>query len=196
MPPKLTLKDKISRRKLAGGASLSDLGTELGFFQAHMIPAPAIMVERFNRMGANIKSTKEPLVRAVREVMSPSIRTNFEVGGRPKWKSLESTVIEESQAFEKSGDWSHKGRLPLTLTGKTKNAASAQARWNIRDGAAFFSNWPGYAYYGIFHQLGYINARTGRPVVAREFLMIQPQDEEAIEDIFLKWLEERVMRVV
>lgn len=59
-------------------------------------PSIALTVAAFNTLGVNVKSFKEPLKRAIKKVMIPSIKENFDVGGRPTWEPLsEETQIRK-----------------------------------------------------------------------------------------------------
>ncbi len=163
------------------------------WFFVEASPPIGLMVERFNKMGIDIRSFKEPLETSVRDVLVPSIRTNFEVGGRPKWRALEPTTLER-RGGSTDADTYGAGASPLIATGKLMRAATAFARWGYTRETAFFSNLP--VMYGIYHQYGFVNAQTENWVAARPFLVIQPQDEEKIEKVFIEWLERRIVSQV
>lgn len=123
-----------------------------------------------------------PLQRSIQEVLAPSIRTNFDVGGRPPWKPLVAETIAQ-----KGGDTD-----PLVRSGTLKSVASTLSIWHIGggylgdEGQAFVSDL-GRAFYGEYHQRGTPDNMPPK----REFLAIQAQDMDQIEEIFADWLEDR-----
>lgn len=53
--------------------------------QMFFTPSMGIMARRVDKLGLDIRSFREPLKRAIRNVVIPSIAENFAVGGRPSW---------------------------------------------------------------------------------------------------------------
>lgn len=179
-------------------------------------PTLGIAAGRIDKLGMNIKSFRVPLHRSVKDVMVPSIRRNFDEGGRPTWEPLsEFTIIMRSK--EGTGD------KPLVRTGKLKRVASQINLWDITSTAAVIRDIPQDVWYGKVHQEGYgglsptaasellkkhggsitktateIKKRTSMgkksspDIPARPFLIIQPEDETGIRDVFIRWLGERV----
>lgn len=186
-------------------------------------PTLGITAARIDKLGLDIRSMREPLTRAVREVMVPSIRQNFEAGGRPSWDPLaDDTVLLREQA-------GYNGSSPiLNRTGTLKKVASQINIWDISQTSAVIRDLPEKAWYGKVHQEGYqgnsMNAliqkhggdvdaameahtnsligspdlssqsRTSPTIPARPFLVFQDEDLEKIDDVFVLWLGERLDR--
>lgn len=139
-----------------------------------------ILAADLDQLGYNIRSFKDPLTRSVRQVILPSIRENFESGGRPEWQQLAASTIA-TRLRDGYGIWP-----PLTKTEALKKKAVVFANWVItRDSATMKEPKIKYAKY---HQRG-----TSK-MPQRAFAMIQPEDEEDVERIFEVWLEERIQR--
>lgn len=139
-----------------------------------------ILAADLDRFGFNIRSFKEPLTQSVKKVIIPSIRENFESGGRPDWDQLAASTITK-RISEGYGIWP-----PLTKTGALKKKATAYGIWLITKDSATMGE-PKIKYAG-FHQRG----TTKMP--QRAFAMIQDEDEDNVENIFRIWLEERIQR--
>lgn len=139
-----------------------------------------ILAADLDQLGFNIRSFKEPLTKAVRQVIIPSIRKNFESGGRPEWQDLAASTIA-SRLQQGYGIWP-----PLTKSGALKKKATAFGIWTINRDSAIMQE-PRIKYAG-FHQSG-----TSR-MPQRAFATIQDEDEDNVETIFRIWLEERIQR--
>ena len=185
-------------------------------------PTPVVLAAMYETLAVNVKSFREPLKRSVQQVLSPSIRRNFDVGGRPPWQAL-SSVTKEIRVREGFSE----GPI-LVRTGKLKRVAGQLNIWTIDSEKAFVSNL-GAASYGIVHQEG--AAFTGRggggskkknmqkrvtvhpltmertvtmveikkpttggggSIPARPFLLIQDDDVAQVDRVFGEWLRERV----
>lgn len=94
----------VARGALPSGAAVSSsimskLTTRSGVtggmlpFSVTFTPTVAILAGRIDKLGMDIRSFKEPLTRSVRDVMTVSIRRNFDVGGRPTWEPLSETTL-------------------------------------------------------------------------------------------------------
>lgn len=129
----------------------------------------------------------EPLNRSVTQVAIPSLIKNFEVGGRPRWRSVGSSSYREAHGQRSRGGGSI---FPvLVVTRKLFNAAKAQARWTVKDNKAVYGNWPERAWYGPLHDLG----PSDKAFPARPFAVLQdPSDLDDIQEVFADWVEERV----
>lgn len=139
---------------------------------------PAVILEaEFEMFSLSIRSFREPLKRAIQQVMSPSIRQNFDVGGRPPWPELAPATLA-----------SKSGEGILVKTGLLQRVAGQLNVWELTSEEAYVSQLPR-AEYGVIHQDG------GGFIPARPFMVIQPEDEEAIEGVFADWLDERIARV-
>jgi phage gpG-like protein len=190
----------------------------------HFEPTLLIAAGRVDRMGMDIRSFKEPLTRAVKKIMIPSIRKNFDSGGRPTWDSLtEATLrIRSYYGFD--------GAQPLVRTGALERGATQFSIWKIDQATAYISDLPERVWYGRIHQAGYqansmgkrvakfkgnrsaafgsllseqrraIQSGTkmkgggGSEVPARPFFILQPEDEDGISEVFIEWLDERIER--
>lgn len=200
----------VTKNKLMGSLS----------FQFDFKPSVGIFAGGIDKLGVDIRSFKEPLTRAVKEVMIPSIRTNFEVSGRPSWPPLS----DYTWAARGARGW--EGGDILMLSGELYKTMQQQNIWTITQQSASIRDIPERVWYGKVHQAGaggggggavrkltnsgrkarrrgglYQNlgggGSTGRGYVnipARPFVLIQPEDHEAIQEIFREWLQERVDR--
>jgi phage virion morphogenesis protein len=133
----------------------------------------------------DFESFREPLKRAIREVLAPSFRKNFDVGGRPTWRPLEQSTVETRARY-------NKGKKILVESGALQRAAGQQNIWEVQANSANITGLPAKVSYGIVHQLGYQD-RSGVSVPARPFLVIQAEDAQHIEDVFVRWIRERAV---
>lgn len=170
-------------------------------------PSVGIAAGRINKLGADIRSFREPLSAAVKEVVIPSIRTNFDVGGRPAWEPLDQDTLKKRSV-------AGQGEGPLNRTGALKRGASQFNNWRITTTTAVMTNIPDRVWYGRIHQAGaergasggwvqkglkmvyegQMSDEGGWSLPARPFVMLQEEDEVKIFEIFNAWLESRVLR--
>ena len=133
-------------------------------------------------LGVDLRSMREPLKRAVKDVMLPSFHQNFDSEGRPSWtpaaRSYGHSLLHDSGRLEKGAtvlaNWDFdRERAQL-------NPASLVSRIGVK----------------IIHQTGFSRkTRKGvHTIPARPFIMMQAEDEEKIKQIFDAWLNERVTR--
>lgn len=181
-------------------------------------PTIGIAAGRIAKLGVDIRSFREPLRRAIKNVMGPSIRRNFDEGGRPPWDDLSEFTLA-MRAQEGTGD------QILVRSGKLRKVAGQLNIWSITPTSAVVSDLPQAVWYGKVHQEGYgglsaskaadvllkhkgnitkaareiasskvasFGTKTSPDIPARPFLVIQPEDETAIEETFIAWLDERV----
>jgi len=171
-----------------------------------ILPNPVIMVGQMEGLAASIRSAREPLTEAVKEVVIPSIWENFAQEGRPQaWERLApaTVLIREEEGFNGSGPI-------LQRTTKLFKAATAFARWTIQKDMAYVSNFPASVWYAGIHQAGAtfdvqvkpvkelppvianIGGRSGDVqsfgIPARPFMLIQKGDEKDIQDVFARWV--------
>lgn len=166
-------------------------------------PSVGILARKVKKFGADIRSFREPLKQAVKDVVIPSIRTNFDVEGRPPWAPLaEGTVRTRGSS----------GPI-LNRTGNLKRVATQLNIWTIDTEKAMITDLPQKAWYGKVHQAGNAttsvtpgarNPLTGRRgpdivessggVPARPFVVLQDEDMEAIEEVFVEWVADRIAR--
>jgi len=174
----------------------------------HFEPSIGIITKRLDRLGMELKDFRTPLKRAIRQVVIPSIQTNFEVGGRPTWARLEDITIRKKKG----------NAAPLVRTGALQSAMADQGIWTVGRQSAFLAGLPSAVWYGRIHQAGYgghdvqdefgiTGGHTSEPEVIgkrnfgaagsippRPFVMIQPEDEDRIEQVFDLWLAEQIAK--
>jgi phage gpG-like protein len=187
----------------------SGLGLDSGLVHMDFIPSVGIVAASYFAFAGKAKMYREPLTRAVKDVMIPSIQKNFDSEGRPAWASLDADTI-----FRKSEEFADMRILHRTRgAGALSYAATRQARWKITSTWAAFTNLPPSKWYGIVHQTGgsrsattsggSLEERIARGIAegpgasfhdwilpARPFVMFQTEDGPAIEAVFDVWLHE------
>ena len=186
-------------------ASVGNLRLDSGIVSVDIRPSIGMLARDIDRLGIDIRSFREPLERAIKQVMIPSIAKNFDEEGRPqKWDPLQPYTIKMRGG--------QTGPI-LNRTGTLSKAAVQFSNWNISQIAAVFQGLPNRAKYGDVHQGGYggdasvVMKQSARKIIAgaksagkfaipaRPFVMYQEEDEFDIEEIFAEWLEERAARV-
>lgn len=125
-----------------------------------------------------IKSFREPLTQSVRNVIIPSIRKNFEAEGRPAWRPLAPATVADRGASGPILD--RKGRL--------KKVATQFNIWSYTRDSATITGLDSRVKYATFHQSG------TRKMPQRAFVLIQDEDEDAIDRIFYTWLDGRMRK--
>jgi phage gpG-like protein len=142
-----------------------------------MIPGAALMRAAFEGLGMAISKFDDPLRDCIEKVMAPSIRTNFDVGGRPPWEPDEpQTNIHRALKGERGGG-------PLVVTGALRGAASSVGAWSFSTESAELTSTE--VPYGIFHQEGTAT------IPARPWGVVQPEDEDAMAEVFASWIERK-----
>ncbi len=144
---------------------------------------------------ASKRNLRKPFERIRDEVMIPSIRKNFEVGGRPRWEPLSLATFQSGgfggrEAFIASGAFG--GRKPLDKTGQMKRAATAKARFTIKGNEMTYGKWPEKRWFGPVHNLPDLSERAQIP--NRPFTLIQQEDKVAITEIMMEWVEDQVRK--
>src|SRR5687767_7819156 len=81
-----------TRDYLARGVGLLRFGANLDHFEFK--PSISILARDLRNLSLALRDFTTPLQRSVREVMIPSIRENFQRGGRPPWPRLAQTTVE------------------------------------------------------------------------------------------------------
>lgn len=141
--------EMISRHdiKLALGGMRFDRDLHVGW---QMTPSIGIVAKDIDRMALALSSYEEPLKRSIITVMIPSIRKNFEQGGRPeKWEKLAPYTLQvKGQLGIPDGD------LPLHRYGKLKRGATKFSIWDIGRTSATVRKLPDDIWYGALHQSG------------------------------------------
>jgi phage gpG-like protein len=151
-----------------------------------MIPSSAVLMAQFEDFGVGIRSLIEPLKESVRNVVIPSIRENFDAEGRPSWEPL-----SESREAQKAVQ----GLPPdiLTASGALRRIATQLNIWEFDGGygsgeAVASITGFGDADYGELHMSG-----TER-MPAREFAVLQEEDEDGILEVFDNYIAMRQAR--
>lgn len=175
-------------------------GARLGF-DIEVTPSPILLWKSFDAFADNIRSLKEPLQRAVRDVLAPSIRLNFEAEGRPvRWQALADGTVATKEYMGRS----QPSRI-LYATGTLARVASQLNIWTIDGGyqtgeaSAYIADLPERAWYGKVHQAGMTLMSRARQlpmaydIPQRPWALIQDEDVERIELIFYEWVEERAV---
>jgi len=167
--------------------------------QIEFEPSVGILARKVDKFGADIRSFKEPLRQAVRDIMIPSIRRNFDAGGRPRWVPLTLDTIK------RKGGNSH----PLVRGGSLRRTMGYQNIWRIDREKALIADLPQSVWYGKVHQAGgkgshesfydpvrraHVNLGDDGAIPARPFVMIQRQDQIRIEALFKRWVRMRMKK--
>jgi len=156
-------------------------------------PEPIIVAAAFEKWSLDIRSFKEPLEKSVRQVLSPSLSKNFEVGGRPTWTPLSDITVKEKsrRGFSDPG-------APLIRTRKLAKQVGYYNLWVINGpaGEAYISSGKMEGvFYGVYHNFGMTGGGADEPgYPQREWAIIQTEDANEIEEIFFDWIEERARR--
>ncbi len=133
---------------------------------------------------AGTNAMRQPLLKIAREVLAPSIEQTFRVGGRPKkWKA--SSPVS-TYRLQKGGE----GEPTLWVTGKMKRAASALARFKVRENTMTYGYFPPTLWFAMVHDTASVARAADIP--HRPFALIQSDDIPKIEQIFMDWLESKV----
>lgn len=181
-------------------------------------PAPGIVARDIDRLGLEFQNFKVPLTQAIRQVMMPSIRKNFEVGGRPDWDPLADYTVQVRGTSTPI----------LVRSGNLARVASSFPIWTIGDTSASIQSLPSNVWYGNIHQAGYGNMLSiarrelggmasrrdierrvaqlfegARPpgqqtkfvIPQREFALFQDEDVDKIQEIFADWMERQADQV-
>lgn len=154
-------------------------------FDIEFTPLPSVIQAGFQDLFVGIQSFKEPLTTAVNKVVIPGIQQNFAVGGRPPWPPLSDSTL-----VRKGGD----DRI-LIRSGKLARVAAQKNVWQINggygigEGTAKMTGLPGVEY-GFYHLTG-----TSRMPI-RDFLTINEEEAQAIEDIFGDYVDMRIARAL
>ena len=148
-------------------------------------PSPLILAGEMETFGLNVRSLREPLTRAVKQVMIPSMQANFDQGGRPAWQPIsEATELIKFSLGYDSGT--------LIRTGTLKRNMGYFSMWNVNSTQASIDDLPDRIGYGSVHQAGsHSGAGRGSNIPARPFAVIQDDYEDKIQEVFAKWLSER-----
>jgi phage gpG-like protein len=216
---------------MAGFPSVRGLRLHDGIVSFEFKPTLGILARDVDKLGIDIRSFREPLTRAVKEVMIPSIKKNFDSQGRPGWEPLAEDTLLLRDRIGKTGPI-------LNRSGLLKRNMSYQTMWSITQEFAIIKDLPQRVWYGKVHQEGRNSMRTrmksevqkaakqgiklspdkaaqivqaridqellsgqgskhsSTNIPARPFVMFQDEDYDDIEEVFGKWLQERIDRTL
>lgn len=132
-------------------------------------PSVGIVAKDIDRLGLDIRSWREPLTQAIKTVIIPSIRKNFDVGGRPPWEPLSAGTIK-NRGYEA---WPI-----LKVTGTLKRRATQLNIWSIGQTSATVRTLPSDAFYGVYHQAGADGGHGGGGTLAK-LQKLEPGSKEA-----------------
>lgn len=160
---------------------------DAGYVTMEITPPLETISEALRDINRDLSNMRTPLRESVRTVVIPSIDANFQAGGRPRWWPLAESTVERRL---RQGT----GTRVLQETGRLRTAATQFSRWEIGTDEAHIANWPQREKAKAdTHQFG--NPATGKGhasrIPARPFLELQEQDQMAIENVFLNWMERR-----
>lgn len=129
---------------------------------------------------------RQPLLKIGKEVLAPSIKRNFAVGGRPnKWAQVGTSSYRDKKG-DKSG-----GSPPLWVTGKLKRAASSFARFKVKENELTYGYFPSSTWFAIVHDNAKIAKKADIP--QRPFALIQhPKDSNDAMEILWDWYEDQI----
>lgn len=135
--------DLVTASMVASAISKLRFDTAITAFEFK--PSLGIVAKRVDRWNLDIRSFREPLKRSIQRVMIPSIRKNFEVGGRPEWDALaESTIRRRNYSA-----WPI-----LVRSGRLKRGVTTLKLWSITPASAAIKDLPERIWYGKVHQEG------------------------------------------
>lgn len=214
---------------MAGFPPVRKLMLREGIVSFEFKPTLGILARDVDKLGIDIRSFREPLTRAVKQVMIPSIKKNFDAQGRPGWEPLAEDTLVLRDRLGQTGPI-------LNRTGLLKRNMSYQTMWSITQEYAIIKDLPDRVWYGKVHQEGVnsmktrmkneiqkaakkgfkmspgtaaknvqkqldadiLSGKAGKHstsnIPARPFVMFQEQDYDDIEEVFGKWLQERIDR--
>ncbi|MGD9610687.1 MAG: phage virion morphogenesis protein [Desulfovibrionaceae bacterium] len=123
-----------------------------------------------------------PAMREASGILADAVEENFEQEGRPKWKSLAKSTIKQR---EKEGKWPGK----ILQRSGSHGLAGSITRHHDANSAVVGTNKK----YAAIQNFG---GKAGRghkvDIPAREFLHLEPEDEEDLAACFAKFLAKAV----
>lgn len=182
-------------------------------------PAMIISARKLDKLGLRLRSMKKPLHACVKFVMIPSIRKNFDEGGRdPKWAELAPST--QWKKHYQGYNW----ETPLIRTGLLRRKMGYLNIWHIDAEKAYIKDLPKDIWYGKVHQSGahfrvrgggfnlqapehveimkmlgrsHGGSDTGETgyIPARPFVVLREQDIARMQRIFDEWLGQEIRKV-
>ena len=128
--------------------------------------------QAIKKMTRKFRSFRDPLNESLRSIVIPSIRRNFEVGGRPKWKPLSPSTVRQRGS----------SRPILIRSGTLQKKATQINIWRVEATKMYVDGLDKRVKYAAYHQGG------TRLMPARVFMLYQNEDIAGIEMIFDRWI--------
>lgn len=151
-------------------------------------PTIGISARNVDKLGLDIRSFREPLKRSIQEVLAPSFRKNFDSEGRPSgWQPLADYTVKVRGAT---------GPI-LNRSGLLKRTVQQLNIWTLDSTKAAIVGLPSKIWYGRIHQEGMVGRQrkgAAPDIPQRRFVMLQDEDYDGIQEVFEKWLAERIER--
>jgi phage gpG-like protein len=138
---------------MAGFPKVKNLQLREGIVSFSFKPTLGILARDVEKFGIDIRSFREPLRRAVKQVMIPSIAKNFSQQGRPGWEPLAEDTVLLRERIGKTGPI-------LNRTGTLKKNMTYTTMWDITQDYAIIKDLPQRVWYGKVHQEGMNSMRT------------------------------------
>lgn len=126
---------------------LSGLRLDQGIASFEFKPSIGILARDIDRLGIDIRSFRDPLMRAIKTVMIPSFRQNFDSEGRPSWEPMAEATEMLRERDGVSGPL-------LNRTGKLKRVVQQQNIWTVTRESASIQDLPPRVWYGKVQQDG------------------------------------------
>jgi len=135
------------------------------------VPSVGILAKDLDTLGHDISNFHEPLKKSVQNVMIPSIRKNFDEGGRPPWPDLSPATmsIREIDGYPDP--------TPLVKTGLLRTEMGRWDIWRITETAASLQDIPQQVWYGKVHQAGY-GGRGNTAIGDKYSIAVGTKDED------------------
>lgn len=179
-------------------------------------PSPVLLAAEMLAVATSLDDFHTPLERCVKKIMMPSIRKNFDSQGRPSWAPLSQATLNR----RKSSGQGVTNRILSRTGALRRRAASFKIWTIQKDAAFIqtVGEGSGGVPWAKLHQEGMEGSggsigriiRNGIPQIptavlrdgdqvvegysgdipARPFLVVQTEDEEAMEQEFDKWIAE------
>lgn len=145
-------------------------------FDKTFYPRALVVAGDIDELRRKIRSFREPLNISLRTVIIPSIKLNFAVEGRPRWAPLAAeTILKRKSAHP-----------ILQRTGRLRKVATQINIWTVERDKLYVSSLNPRVHYAKYHQGG------TRHMPARPFMVFHREDVDAIERVFMNWLDRKV----
>lgn len=147
IPPYSASTSGLARDYLTHAVGLLRFGANVSNFEFQ--PSVAVIAKDLTRLAESLRDLRVPLEMAIEQVMIPSIRTNFQVGGRPPWEELGANTVEKHRARLGLGP-----KPILVRSGALMRAATSREIWTVTPVSMSVRDLPADVWYGKLHQGG------------------------------------------